>query len=117
MTVPCKGGDGLCEGEAEADGFCERHHPGPYDQHAADFTPGPYAVLIEPKRRTVSVTASTGERIAERIVRMPDAHLFTAAPDLYSALAALVIVLDGGVPPVLTLVDARAALAKARGES
>jgi hypothetical protein len=29
MSRLCKGGDGLCEKEAEADGFCDDHHPGP----------------------------------------------------------------------------------------
>lgn len=90
------------------------------------FTPGTWAAeshLREPGMWTV--VASDLFFVAS-VAKEADAHLIAAAPDLYRALEAFAAVpIEGGDPPddVIVRIEggvirrARAALAKARGET
>lgn len=39
MNKLCEGGDGFCTRSAEADGFCDEHHPGPRPPPSPEFVP------------------------------------------------------------------------------
>lgn len=93
------------------------------------FTPGPWMVTRSDRRKTLCVISEDtwicGELQSDNPLAIPiveseaNARLIAAAPDLYEALNELLFE-DSDKPEVerlKTLVKARAALAKARGEA
>jgi hypothetical protein len=86
-------------------------------------TPGPWEVAHEPPGFAIVgplpdrfVVAHIPMHSNERIVTA-DAQLVAAAPDLFQALEAMVILAERGVAPGAVLAQARAAIAKATGDS
>ncbi len=101
---------------------------------STQFTPGPWKLadghypgmheIQGPSLRLSFWTVATDIDLQQAEQRMRDAHLIAAAPDLYEALVNLLEnpayeTAIGGNPNAVTamLVDAKAALAKARGET
>ena len=92
------------------------------------WTPGPWAVernkrtwgwvdVVGPSLGVGGPTQATDLTLADEVKRIAEAHLISAAPDLYAALDGLLGLLDAGSLYEPQAYAARAALAKARGET
>jgi len=92
------------------------------------WTPGPWAVernkrtwgwvdVVGPSLGVGGPTQATDLTLADEVKRIAEAHLIAAAPDLYAALYGLLGLLDAGSMYEPQAYAARAALAKARGET
>ena len=92
------------------------------------WTPGPWAVernkrtwgwvdVVGPSLGVGGPTQATDLTLADEVKRIAEAHLISAAPDLYEALDGLLGLLDDGSLYEPQAYAARAALAKARGET
>ena len=89
------------------------------------FTPGPWKYKAGRKSHHEWSRLFTAKRgrtflFGTEALSIPDCHLIAAAPDLYESLQRLVNVsaeLAPDVQDACVFADARAALAKARGES
>lgn len=92
------------------------------------WTPGPWAVernkrtwgwvdVVGPSLGVGGPTQATDLTLADEVKRIAEAHLIAAAPDLYAALDGLLGLLDAGSLYEPQAYAARAALAKARGET
>ena len=89
------------------------------------WTKGPWAVernkrtwgwvdVVGPSLGVGGPTQATDLTLADEVKRIAEAHLIAAAPDLYAALEQIVFDWDGEPEDMFA---ARAALAKARGET
>ena len=92
------------------------------------WTKGPWAVernkrtwgwvdVVGPSLGVGGPTQATDLTLADEVKRIAEAHLIAAAPDLYAALDGLLGLLDAGSLYEPQAYAARAALAKARGET
>ena len=93
------------------------------------WTKGPWAVernkrtwgwvdVVGPSLGVGGPTRATDLTLADEVKRIAEAHLIAAAPDLYAALERLVDAVSGLSAGVASIsADARAALAKARGQA
>ena len=93
------------------------------------WTKGPWAVernkrtwgwvdVVGPSLGVGGPTQATDLTLADEVKRIAEAHLIAAAPDLYAALERLVDAVSGLSAGVASIsADARAALAKARGQA
>ena len=92
------------------------------------WTKGPWAVernkrtwgwvdVVGPSLGVGGPTQATDLTLADEVKRIAEAHLISAAPDLYAALDGLLGLLDAGSLYEPQAYAARAALAKARGET
>ena len=92
------------------------------------WTKGPWAVernkrtwgwvdVVGPSLGVGGPTQATDLTLADEVKRIAEAHLIAAAPDLYAALDGMLGLLDAGSLYEPQAYAARAALAKARGET
>ena len=92
------------------------------------WTPGPWAVernkrtwgwvdVVGPSLGVGGPTQATDLTLADEVKRIAEAHLISAAPDLYAALDGLLGLLDAGSLYEPQAYAARAALTKARGQA
>jgi hypothetical protein len=65
MSKLCEGGDGLCTMEAEADGFCDDHHPGPHTTLPRNVVTNLRATVSRLERELATERAARLEGIRE----------------------------------------------------